>query len=500
MKGGRGKLTLGFKCSARLIRCEAWKREVCFAASTSHLPHRKMKTLTKGNPIKLILLFAVPLLIGNLFQQLYSLSDTIIVGQTLGVDALAAVGSTGSIQFLIIGFAQGLTAGLSILTAQYFGAGDYQKVRQSFVTSIVITVIVTVLLTIFSLTFVGKILDLMQTPAEIKNDAQTFISVIFASMVVLMAYNLLSNIIRALGDSKTPLYFLIFATIVNVILELLFLLVFHWGIAGAGFATVLAQGVSVVLCIVYIVRKLPLLQIEWKDFKTITKESLGKHLYVGLPMAFQMSIIAIGSVLLQSALNGLGTTAVAASTAGGKIDQLATLPLMSFGVAMATFTAQNYGAKKYGRILQGVRQTIIVSIAVAIIGAVLIIIFGKQLVTLFVGNQAPAVLKLSQTYFNITCTFYWVLGILFVIRYTLQGLGQSIVPTLAGIAELVMRSSAALFLAKALGYAGACCANPMAWAGSCFVLIPSYVKSYKMLKQREKEQDNKSNEESCTEC
>ena len=332
MKGGRGKLTLGFKCSARLIRCEAWKREVCFAASTSHLPHRKMKTLTKGNPIKLILLFAVPLLIGNLFQQLYSLSDTIIVGQTLGVDALAAVGSTGSIQFLIIGFAQGLTAGLSILTAQYFGAGDYQKVRQSFVTSIVITVIVTVLLTIFSLTFVGKILDLMQTPAEIKNDAQTFISVIFASMVVLMAYNLLSNIIRALGDSKTPLYFLIFATIVNVILELLFLLVFHWGIAGAGFATVLAQGVSVVLCIVYIIRKLPLLQIEWKDFKTITKESLGKHLYVGLPMAFQMSIIAIGSVLLQSALNGLGTTAVAASTAGGKIDQLATLPMMSFGV------------------------------------------------------------------------------------------------------------------------------------------------------------------------
>ncbi|KLA48043.1 diguanylate cyclase, partial [Ligilactobacillus ruminis S23] len=323
MKGGRGKLTFGFKCSARLIRCEAWKREVCFAALTSHLPQRKMKTLTKGNPIKLILLFAVPLLIGNLFQQLYSLSDTIIVGQTLGVDALAAVGSTGSIQFLIIGFAQGLTAGLSILTAQYFGAGDYQKVRQSFVTSIVITVIVTVLLTIFSLTFVGKILDLMQTPAEIKNDAQTFISVIFASMVVLMAYNLLSNIIRALGDSKTPLYFLIFATIVNVILELLFLLVFHWGIAGAGFATVLAQGVSVVLCIVYIIRKLPLLQIEWKDFKTITKKSLGKHLYVGLPMAFQMSIIAIGSVLLQSALNGLGTTAVAASTAGGKIDQLA---------------------------------------------------------------------------------------------------------------------------------------------------------------------------------
>ena len=447
----------------------------------------KMKTLTKGNPIKLILLFAVPLLIGNLFQQLYSLSDTIIVGQTLGVDALAAVGSTGSIQFLIIGFAQGLTSGLSILTAQFFGAGDYRKVRQSFTTSIVITLVVTLLLTVFSLVFVGRILDLMQTPSEIKGDAQTFISVIFGSMVVLMAYNLLSNIIRALGDSKTPLYFLIFATIINVALELLFIIVFKWGIAGAGFATVLAQGVSVVLCIVYIVRKLPLLQVTWKDFRLIDMESVKKHLYVGLPMAFQMSIIAIGSVLLQAALNSLGTTAVAASTAGGKIDQLATLPLMSFGVAMATFTAQNYGAKKYGRILKGVRQTLTVSIIAAIIGGSLIIIFGKQLVIMFVGNQAPDVLKLSQTYFNITCTFYWVLGILFVIRNTLQGLGQSIVPTLAGVAELVMRSSAALILAKVIGYAGACCANPMAWAGSCFVLIPSYIKSYKMLKQRERE-------------
>ncbi|SEM41990.1 putative efflux protein, MATE family [Ligilactobacillus sp. WC1T17] len=443
-----------------------------------------MKSLTEGKPLKLILLFAIPLLVGNLFQQLYSLSDTIIVGQTLGVNALAAVGSTGGIQFLIIGFAQGLTAGLSILTAQYFGAKDYHKVRLSFAVSIVITLVVTLLLTAFSLKFVGNILDLMQTPKAIEADAKTFISIIFGGLCISMAYNLMANIIRALGDSKTPLYFLIIATIVNVILELLFIVVFKWGIAGAGFATILAQSLSVVLCIIYIVKKLPLLQVKLADFKQITKKAVGSHLYVGLPMAFQASIIAVGSVLLQSALNSLGTVAVASSTAGSKIDQLASLPLMSFGVAMATFTAQNYGARKYERILLGVKQILMVSMAFALIAAILIITCGRQLVTLFIGHQSLAVLNLSQTYFRITCSGYWILGILFIIRYTLQGLGQSIVPTLAGVAELVMRSTAALILAKMFGYAGACFANPMAWAGSCFVLIPSYVKAHKMLKQR----------------
>jgi putative MATE family efflux protein len=443
-----------------------------------------VKELTKGTPIKLIIFFTLPLIIGNLFQQLYSISDTLIVGQTLGVKALAAVGSTGSIQFLIIGFAQGLTAGLAILTAQHFGAHEYQKVRQSFATSIVICAVVTVILTLLSLVFIHEILVLMQTPAAIQQAAQKFISVIFAGIFASMAFNLLSNTIRALGDSRTPLYFLIIAAVINIILELLFILVFKMGVAGAGYATVIAQVFSALLCVGYIVRRIPLLQVRRQDFQAITWGKIRHHLYIGLPMAFQASIIAIGAIMIQSAINGLGTNAVAATTAASKIDQIATLPMMSLGVGIATFTAQNYGAQLYDRILLGVRQCLSVSVIFSIVGGALVIFFGKALVVLFVGNSAAEVLKLSQIYFNINGTFYFILAVLFILRYTLQGLGQSVVPTIAGIAELVMRCLAALILARSLGYAGACFANPLAWFGSCSVLSVSYFQAIKMLKYK----------------
>ncbi|MCZ2493255.1 MATE family efflux transporter [Dellaglioa carnosa] len=447
-----------------------------------------MRSLTSGNPAKLIFMFTIPLLVGNLFQQLYSISDTLIVGQTLGVDALAAVGSTGSIQFLIIGFAQGLTAGLSIITAQRFGAKDYRGVRKSFAAGLLISLVATIVLTAVSLFFVKDILTLMKTPPEIFGDAQTFISIIFGGIFASMAFNILSNVIRALGDSRTPLYFLIFASIINVGLELLFILVFHWGVAGAGFATIIAQSCSVVFCLVYIYRKIPILHIGHHHFKEITMKNINEHLYVALPMAFQASIIAIGAIMLQSALNGLGTTAVASTTAASKIDQLSTQPMMSFGIGMATFTAQNYGAKKYSRVLDGVKKCLLMSGTFSVIASLLVILFGQQLVTLFVGNNAPKVVALSQVYFNINGSFYLLLSVLFVIRYTLQGLGQSIIPTVAGVVELLMRSFAAIFLAGAFGYAGACFANPLAWGGSCVVLIYSYVKAVKNLKRLDFEQ------------
>ncbi|KRL03172.1 MATE family efflux transporter [Liquorilactobacillus capillatus] len=444
-----------------------------------------MKELTKGSPVKLILMFTMPLLVGNLFQQLYSISDTLIVGQTLGVNELAAVGATGSIQFLIIGFAQGLTAGLSIMTAQYFGAHDYRKVRVSFAASIVICIGATLILTFLSLFFINDILNLMQTPAAIKQDAQLFISIIFAGIFASMAFNLLANIIRALGDSRTPLYFLIVAAVFNVILELIFILVFHMGVEGAGFATVIAQIFSVVLCILYIIKKMPLLQVRRSDFKKITAQELRRHLYVGLPMAFQTSIIAIGSIMIQAALNGLGTTAVAATTAASKIDQVAIQPMMSFGIAMATFTAQNFGAHKYDRILKGVKQSLLVSGTFSIVAGLLIILFGRNLVVLFVGKSEEKVLNLSQIYFNVNGSFYLMLATLFILRYTLQGLGESVIPTLAGIVELLMRCIAALLLATSVGYVGTCFANPLAWLGSCLVLIISYLKAMKMLKQKQ---------------
>ncbi|CAJ1227256.1 MATE family efflux transporter [Lactiplantibacillus xiangfangensis] len=446
-----------------------------------------MNDLTKGKPLKLIFWFTIPLLIGNIFQQFYSLSDTLIVGQTLGVKALAAVGSTGSVQFLIIGFAQGLTAGLSILTAQYFGAKDYKGVRRSFAISIVVSLIVGMILTILSMFFVDHILVLMQTPPDIMNDARTFLQIMLGGMLAPIAFNLLSNIIRALGDSRTPLWFLIISSLINIGLELLFILGFHWGIAGAGWATILAQLIATVMCLVYIILKVPILHIGRRHFKLVWSE-VKAHLNVGLPMAFQMSIIAIGTIVLQAALNSLGTNSVAATTAAQKIDQVATQPLMSFGVTMATFAAQNFGAHKYERIIKGVKQTMWLSGSFSVAAGLIEIIWGKQLVGLFVGHQDMAVLNLSQTYFNIIGSTYIFLSMLFIMRNTLQGLGRSAIPTLAGAAELFMRVFAALILVRLLAYPGACMSEPLAWIGSCAVLLPAYVKAVRELRQRSKDE------------
>ncbi|MFV0560245.1 MAG: MATE family efflux transporter [Enterococcus sp.] len=446
-----------------------------------------MRELTKGSPAKLIFMFAIPLLIGNIFQQFYNMVDMIIVGQTLGKDALAAVGSTGSLTFLIIGFAQGLTAGLSIITAQKFGAQDFRGVKQSFATGIMISFIITVILTALSLIFVHPMLELMQTPPEIIDQAQTFITIIFSGIFASMSFNLLSNVIRALGDSRTPLLFLIVAVIINVILDLIFILYFNMGVAGAGFATVIAQISSSLLCLIYIKKKIPLLQIHKKDFVFKMPEFM-THLNVALPMAFQASIIAIGAIILQSALNSLGTDVVAAQAAAGRIDQFATQPMMSFGITMATFTAQNFGAKEYGRILKGVRQCLIMSCGFSLVAGGILIFFGDYLVRLFVSPSETKVFELTNIYFNINGSLYWILAILFILRYTLQGLGQSKIPTIAGIMELLMRSFAAIFLTALLGYPGAAAASPLAWIGSVAVLLYSYMKAIKKLKQLDAEQ------------
>ncbi|VDG25062.1 MATE family efflux transporter [Lactiplantibacillus mudanjiangensis] len=442
-----------------------------------------MNDLTKGKPLKLIFWFTIPLLIGNIFQQFYSLSDTLIVGQTLGVKALAAVGSTGSVQFLIIGFAQGLTAGLSILTAQHYGAKDFKGVRRSFAISIIVSLVVGIILTIVSLIFVDHILVLMQTPTDIIDDARTFLQIMLGGMLAPIAFNLLSNIIRALGDSRTPLWFLIISSLINIGLELLFILGFHWGIAGAGWATILAQLLASVMCVVYIVVRVPILHIGRRHFK-LRRAEVTSHLRVGLPMAFQMSIIAIGTIVLQAALNSLGTDSVAATTAAQKIDQLATQPLMSFGVTMATFAAQNFGAHQYGRIITGVKQTMWLSGAFSVAAGVIEIIWGQQLVGLFVGHQDMAVLHLSQTYFNIIGSSYILLSMLFIMRNTLQGLGRSAIPTLAGAAELFMRVFAALILVRFFAYPGACFSEPLAWLGSVAVLLPAYIRAVHELRQR----------------
>lgn len=446
-----------------------------------------MRELTKGNPAKLIFIFTIPLLIGNIFQQFYNMVDMIIVGQTLGKNALAAVGSTGSLTFLIIGFAQGLTAGLAIITAQRFGAQDYRGLKKSFATSIIISLVVTIILTVLSLLFIRPMLQLMQTPPEIIDQAQAFISIILMGLFASMSFNLLSNVIRALGDSRTPLFFLIIAVIINVILDLVFIIHFGMGVEGAGIATVIAQVASSLLCLIYIKRKIPLLQLRKKDF-VFDKKEIRTHLNISLPMAFQASIIAIGAIILQSALNSLGTDVVAAQAVAGRIDQFATQPMMSFGITMATFTAQNYGAKEYGRILKGVKQCLLMSGGFSIIAGAVVIIFGHSFVHLFVDASETRVFELAQIYFNINGSLYWILAILFILRYTLQGLGQSKIPTIAGIMELIMRSFAAIFLTALWGYPGAAAASPLAWIGSVAVLLYSYFKAIKKLRKLDEQQ------------
>jgi putative MATE family efflux protein len=323
----------------------------------------------------------------------------------------------------------------------------------------------------------------MQTPTDIIADARTFLQIMLGGMLAPIAFNLLSNIIRALGDSRTPLWFLIISALINIGLELLFILVFKWGIAGASWATILAQTIATLMCVVYIIVKVPILHIGRRHFKLVWSE-VKAHLNVGLPMAFQMSIIAIGTIVLQAALNSLGTNSVAATTAAQKIDQVATQPLMSFGVTMATFAAQNYGAHQYERIITGVKQTMWLSGSFSVAAGLIEIIWGKQLVGFFVGHQDMAVLNLSQTYFNVIGSTYILLSMLFIMRNTLQGLGRSAIPTLAGAAELFMRVFAALILVRIFDYAGACSSEPLAWLGSCAVLLPAYIKSVHDLRQQ----------------
>lgn len=431
------------------------------------------KDMTSGKPIKLIWNFTIPLLIGNLFQQLYNMADTFIVGRTIGVHALASVGSTGSIIFLILGFANGLTAGLAIPLAQRYGAKNFSGVKRSFYVSILISAVVAILLTILSMVFCRQILEIMQTPVEIIDGAYDYLMVIFAGIFSSMAFNLLSNIFRSIGDAKTPLYFLVIACIMNIILDVVFIAGFGMGVEGAGYATVLSQIFSALACILYIWKKIPILRLNSKDFVAESSD-VREHVRISFPMAFQSSIIAIGAIIIQITLNQLGATAVAAYTAAQKIDQVAILPMMSFGVTMATFVAQNYGAKKYDRIWRGVRDCIKLSLTFAISVGIILNLFSPIFIRAFVGVGHEEVVELGAIYFITNGTMYSLLSLLFIYRYTLQGVGKTFTPTVAGIMELCMRAFAAVVLSNLYGYTGATMANPLAWLGSLIPLMIAY--------------------------
>ena len=437
------------------------------------------KDMTTGNPVKLILFFSIPLLIGNVFQQFYSMVDTIIVGRYVGVQALAAVGVTGSLSFLILGFTFGLTGGFSVIIAQRFGANDEDGLRKSVATSTILSIISTIIITLASMLSAKPVLSLMNTPDDIINDAKIYIIIIYAGTCATVFYNMIAGILRSLGDSKTPLYFLILSSILNIILDLFFILNFNMGVRGAAYATVIAQGISGILCLIYALKKYPILRLKKEDWIWDKNFAL-KHLNVGIPMALQFSITATGVMVLQTALNAFGSTVIAAYTAASKVEQIVTQPGISFGTTMATYCGQNLGAGKYDRIKEGVKKGSIITIMVSIIAAVVLFVFGKSLSTLFISSDQIEALNYSKQYLNTVAAFLPILGMLFIYRNSLQGIGDAFIPMMAGVAELVARVIVAFTLPAFIGYIGICLASPFAWIGAT---IPMAIK-YRILIKR----------------
>lgn len=432
-----------------------------------------MTDMTKGSPAKLILAFTIPILIGNLFQQFYSMVDTAIVGQFVGVGALAAVGATGGVIFLVQGFVNGLTHGFSVIVSQRYGANDELGIKKATATSIYLSAIATVVLTIICVVLAKPVLQLMNTPADILEDATSYVTIFFGGLVSIIVYNLLASLLRAFGDSKTPLYFLILASITNIILDLVLIINFKMGVAGAAIATVVSQGLSGLLCYFYMIKKFDILTLKREHFKydpVLVKELM----YVSLPMALQYAITAIGVMILQVAVNSFGSTTVAAFTAATKVEQLVVQPGIAIGMTMATYAAQNLGARRIDRVRQGARQSAWITIVTNALSSVIVIFLGGYIVQLFIPSANVEALPISMEYLKITAIFYPVLGLLFLYRFALQGLGNTVVPMFAGVMELVMRTIVAFTLPGLLGYQGVCLASPLAWIGATVWLIWSY--------------------------
>lgn len=438
------------------------------------------KVLTAGRPWRVILAFAVPLLVGNIVQQLYQVVDAIVVGRVLGVSALAAVGATGSLLFLLLGFAWGMTSGFAIPTAQAFGAGDGPAVRRSVATGVALTAVTSVILTVGAPLLAGPALRLMRTPAELVPQATTFAVVSFLGASTMMFFNYLSAILRATGDSRTPLLFLVLSCGLNMGLVLALVPGLGLGVGGAALATVISQAVSVTLCLTYVRRRVPVLRVHRGDWR-VTRGDLARHLRLGLPMGFQASIIAIGTLAVQVRLNNLGSDAVAAYTTAARVDGLAVALLASLGIAVSTFTAQNYGARRPDRIRLGVVQSVWMSVVGAVLLGGVLITAGSEIVRLFFGAGEEQVVTMAAHLLHVNGAVYVALGILFVLRGALQGLGHTFVPTFTGVIELAMRVSAAVVLGAAFGFNGVVWGNPLAWLGALVVLVPAYVRASRRL-------------------
>lgn len=432
--------------------------------------------MTKGNPLSVILKFTLPLFLGNIFQQLYNMVDTIVVGRFVGPDALAAVGSTGTIMFLVIGFSQGMCTGFTVLTSQRFGAGDAKGAKHSVANGIILSAFVVVAMTAISLFFMKPLLRLMNTPGDIFEDAYTYISIICMGIVANVFYNLFSSFLRAVGNSRVPLLFLAFSSGLNLVLNLLFVIVFQMGVSGSAWATNVSQGISAILCISYIYKKVPALAPN-KDQWNLNKWDTRHQLSVGIPMALQFGITASGTMIMQSAINLFGSTAVAAYTAANKFQNIVLQGMIATGQTMATYSGQNYGKGDIKRIRHGVRAALEISVVYSLICSVVIsqtLPFALRL--FFSGDvDVSTMMPWAKTYIYLCAIFYVPLGTIFIFRNTLQGCGYGLFPMLGGVAELTARLVTAGIAIHLLSFRLSCACDPAAWVSAALFTGISYI-------------------------
>ena len=411
--------------------------------------------------------------LGNLFQQFYNIADSIVAGKFIGVNALAAIGSTGSLMFFVTGWLNGLSSGFAIIVAQMFGAKKFDRMRHYVAMSIYLMAAFSIVMTIgFSLAN-KPILHLMNSPEEVFGDVTAYMGIIYAGLIITGAYNALAAFLRALGDSKSPLYFLIISAVINVILDVVFIVVFGMGVEGCAYATVIAQAVSAFLCFIYICKKFPILRLKKEDFR-ISLKSFGKLLGLGIPMALQFSITAIGTIIVQGAINIYGENCMAGFSAAGKLQNIFMTVFVAFGATIATYVGQNRGAGKMERVKQGVRCTQYMIWGWSIVDMIAMFFFGKYMTYLFISPSETEVINVAVTYFHTVLWFYPFLGSIFLYRNTLQGMGYGLIPMLGGIFELVARSVIVTLVAGRTSFAGVCMADPAAWIAALVPLLPYY--------------------------
>lgn len=433
------------------------------------------KTLTEGGPWRLLLLFSLPLMAGNIFQQLYTVVDTAVVGKALGVDALAALGAVDWLNWLTLGIIQGFTQGFSILMAQRFGAEDYGKLRRAVANSIALSALCAVLLTAASQGLAGTAVELLKTPEDIRGIAMAYLRVLFAGLPIVMAYNLAASILRSLGDGRTPLLAMVAASLVNIALDFLFVLGFSWGVQGAAAATLIAQ-ILAAGCCVWKLRRMPVLQLKREDWQ-LSGSLCGRLMRLGAPMAFQNTVIAVGGMILQTIVNGFGVAVIAGFTATNKLYGVLEVAATSYGYAMSTYAGQNLGARRVDRISRGVRAGLVIALATSVVIAALMLAAGRWILSCFISAGTAESVKAMDVAYRYLAVMSLCLPVLYVLHMTrscIQGLGNTVLPMVSGIAEFVMRTGGALLLPAFLDETGVMMAEVLAWMGADLILVPSY--------------------------